>query len=113
MKTPIKTVVRQARGLQGLVGTVRVDIADRPTATIEIEGCEVVVKPGVDQADAVFRINSVEDLKLLLRGELNPFVASLQDRLEIYGDLKFGLQVILGLQVDPTFSERLLDQERS
>jgi hypothetical protein len=113
MKTPIKTIVRQARGLQGLVGTVRVDVADRPTATIEIDGGEVVVKPGNDHADAVFRMQNVQDLKLLLRGELNPFVASLQDRLEIYGDFKFGVQVILGLQVDPTFSERLLDQDRS
>jgi putative sterol carrier protein len=40
----------------------------------------------------------------ILRGQLNPFIASMQGKARLAGDRGFGTRVILGLQVGSPFA---------
>ena len=46
-----------------------------------------------------------ETMTKLLRGELNPFIASMRKWARLAGDRGFGTRVILGLQVGSPFAD--------
>jgi hypothetical protein len=103
-KLEIAPVTGEAPGLEGVHGRVRIEIGGRAVATVTIDGTHVQLTPAQEgEADAVFRFEQIEDLAKLLRGELNPVVASLQDLFGIEGDLAFSVKVFLGLQVPSDF----------
>jgi len=68
---------------------------------LEIHDGDVELRPGGGDANAAAICDSAETLAAIVRGELNPVVAALQDRLQLRGDLAFAVNVILGVQVAP------------
>jgi putative sterol carrier protein len=54
-------------------------------------------------ADAVATCATAEDLKHLVRGEINPIIAGLQGRVQLTGDMLFAIKVVLGLRAGSPF----------
>ena len=96
---------RVAPGLAGLYGRLRITVAGKPMATLVVEGIYVAMVPdthGPADATAFFADN--ETMWKLLRGELNPFIASMQGLARLAGDRGFATRVALGLQVGSPFA---------
>jgi hypothetical protein len=95
---------RTAPGLAGLYGRLRINVAGKPVATLVVEGKYVALIPDIHgPADATAICADDETMRKLLRGELNPFIASMQRMARLAGNRGFGTRVILGLQVDSPF----------
>jgi hypothetical protein len=94
-----------APGLAGLYGRLRITVAGKPVATLVVEGIYCALIPDVTgPADANLLCADDETMRKLLRGELNPFIASMQRQARLAGDRGFGTRVILGLQVGSPFA---------
>jgi hypothetical protein len=90
----------RAPGLEGLSGRLRVTVPNAGGALLEVSGGGVrLLAHDRGQADAVARVDSLETLRKLQEGKLNPVMAALQGCLVLDGDLPFAIKVILGLQV--------------
>jgi hypothetical protein len=95
---------RTAPGLAGLYGRLRMNVAGKPVATLVVEGTYVALIPDTHgPADATAILADEETMRKLLRGELNPFIASMLRLARLSGDRGFGTRVILGLQVESPF----------
>jgi putative sterol carrier protein len=95
---------RTAPGLAGLYGRLRINIAGKPVATLVVEGTYVALIPDTrGPADATAMCSDDDTMRKLLRGELNPFIASMLRLARLAGDRGFGTRVMLGLQVDSPF----------
>ena len=95
---------KTAPGLAGLYGRLRIAVAGQPVATLVVEGMYVALVPDTSgPADATIMCADEEAMRKLLRGELNPFIASMQRMARLAGDRGFGTRVILGLQVESPF----------
>jgi len=95
---------RTAPGLAGLYGRMRIIVAGKPVGTLVVEGIYVALVPDIyGPADATAICADDETMRKLLRGELNPFIASMQRMARLAGDRGFGARVILGLQVESPF----------
>lgn len=95
---------RTAPGLAGLYGRLRINVAGKPVGTLVVEGTYVALIPDIHgPADTTAMCADDETMRKLLRGELNPFIASMQRLARLAGDRSFGTRVVLGLQVDSPF----------
>src|SRR5262249_1588400 len=83
--------------LEGGAGRVRLDIGKTPYAMVEVHDGEVEIHEGAGDADAVATCDSEAMVSALGRGELNPVVAALQNKLALDGDLVLAIRVILGV----------------
>jgi len=96
---------RNAPGLAGVYGRLRIVVAGKPVATLVVEGEYVALIPDVTGPADASAICADEDIMLkLLKGELNPFIASMRRMARLSGDRGFGTRVILGLQVESPFA---------
>jgi putative sterol carrier protein len=96
---------RPAPGLAGLYGRLRFTVAGKPVATLVVEGIYVALVPDTHgPADAIAVCADDETMQGILRGQLNPFIASMQGKARLAGDRGFGTRVILGLQVGSPFA---------
>ena len=96
---------RAAPGLAGLFGRQRITVAGHPVATRVVEGLYVAMVPDTHgPADATAVCRDEETMWKLLRGELNPFIASMQGLARLSGDRGFATRVALGLQVGSPFA---------
>lgn len=96
---------KPAPGLAGLYGRLRFTVAGKPVATLVVEGIYVALVPDIHgPADATAVCADDETMRKLLRGELNPFIASMQQQARMAGDRGFGTRVVLGLQVGSPFA---------
>jgi len=95
-----------APGLAGVYGRLRITVAGKPVATLAVDGTYVALIPDVSgPADATLICADEETLRKLLKGELNPFIASMRRQARLAGDRGFGTRVMLGLQVGSPFAE--------
>jgi len=94
-----------APGLAGVYGRLRITVAGKPFATLAVEGTYVVLLPDTSgPADATLLCADVEIMRKLLKGELNPYIASMRRQARLAGDRGFGTRVLLGLQVESPFA---------
>jgi hypothetical protein len=87
-----------APGLIGISGKLRLQLADSPAGVLEVapNGEIGIVSEG--EASTVLEVDTTDTLNALLRGDLNPIVARLQNRVRVEGDVALVLRVFLGLQ---------------
>ena len=97
---------KTAEGLEGVHGRLRIAVGDQEIGTLLVEGVYVALIPDTSgPADATAVCASEAVVRQLLRGELNPFIASMRRLARLKGDRGFGTRVMLGLQVGSPFSE--------
>ena len=97
---------KTARGLEGVHGRLRIAVGEREIGTLLVEGVYVALIPDTSgPADATAVCASEAVVRQLLRGDLNPFIASMRRLARLKGDRGFGTRVMLGLQVGSPFSE--------
>jgi putative sterol carrier protein len=104
-KKKAQTRQRSVVQLAGLRGRIRLAVGDETKAIVVIDDGKLALTQEPGEVRAEFRCNDGQDLDRLLRGELNPFVAALQGRFHLSGDLKFGIQVLLALRADGAEAE--------
>jgi putative sterol carrier protein len=95
---------KTAPGLAGLYGRLRLQVAGKPVGTLVVEGMYVALIPdtsGPAEATAIFADDA--SMRRLLKGELNPFIASMRKLARVSGDRGFAVRVFMGLQVDSPF----------
>jgi putative sterol carrier protein len=94
-----------APGLAGVHGRLRIEVGGKPMGTLAIEGTHVeLTNDTTGAADAVALCASEDDFWRLLKGEMNPFIASMRGWARLKGDRTFGTKVILGLQAGSPFA---------
>jgi putative sterol carrier protein len=104
-QVPQTLLGKAAPGLAGLYGRLRITVAGKPVATLVVEGIYVSLVPDIHgPADATAICADDETMWKLLRGQLNPFIASMQQKARLAGDRGFGTRVALGLQVGSPFA---------
>jgi hypothetical protein len=101
---PEEPIRGHAPGLVGVSGRVLVRAGGEALGVLAVDDGDVEFIPGEGEADATLLVGDREDLALILRGQLNPLVAALQDRLEAEGDLALAVEVILGLEAGSPFT---------
>ena len=68
-----------APGLAGVYGRLRITVAGKPFATLAVEGTYVVLLPDTSgPADATLLCADEEIMRKLLKGDLNPYIASMR-----------------------------------
>ena len=96
---------KTAPGLAGVYGRLRIMVAGKPIATMVVEGMYVALVPDTSgPADATLMCADEDAMRKLLRGDLNPFIASMRRQARLSGDRGFGTRVILGLQAGSPFA---------
>jgi putative sterol carrier protein len=96
---------KTAPGLAGIYGRLRLSVAGKPLATLVVEGTYVVLVPDASgPSDATLLFADDETLRRMLKGVLNPFIASMQRQARVLGDRGFATKVMLGLQVQSPFA---------
>jgi putative sterol carrier protein len=95
---------KTAPGLAGLYGRLRIVVGGKPVATLVVEGTYVVLIPDTSgPAEATVMCSDDEAMRKLLKGELNPFIASMRRWARLAGDRGFATRVVMGLQVESPF----------
>jgi putative sterol carrier protein len=92
-----------APGLKGLHGRLRIDVGGKTIGVLTVDDGHVELINDQGPADAVATCATAEDLKHLVRGEVNPVVAGLQGRVQLQGDMQFAIKVVLGLRAGSPF----------
>lgn len=94
-----------APGLVGVYGRLRITAGGKPVATLVVEGTYVALIPDISgPADATLLCSDEEVMRKMLRGDLNPLIASMRRMARLSGDRGFATRVILGLQVGSPFA---------
>ncbi|MES1164610.1 MAG: SCP2 sterol-binding domain-containing protein [Verrucomicrobiota bacterium] len=94
-----------APGLAGVYGRLRITVGGKPVATLAVEGTYVALLPDISgPADATLMCEDDTIMHKLLKGELNPYIASMRRQARLRGDRGFGTRVMLGLQVGSPFA---------
>jgi putative sterol carrier protein len=94
-----------APGLAGVYGRLRIVVAGKPIGTLVIEGTYVALIPDTSgPADTVVMCSDESVMRKLLRGELNPFIASMRRQARLLGDRGLGTRVAFGLQAGSPFA---------
>lgn len=94
-----------APGLRGVSGKLRLQVAETSAGVLKIEPSGAIAIVREDRTQTVVAVDTQQTLLALLRGELSPVVAALQDRLRVEGDLWLALRVLMGLQGGSPWSE--------
>jgi hypothetical protein len=95
-RTARGTTTRHTQWLEGIGCTVRFVVGQEPYITLKVHDGDVDIVPNDVAVDVTFRCQTMEDAQQLLRGELNPIVASLQGRLNLEGDYGLAVKVLYG-----------------
>jgi hypothetical protein len=111
LAAPSGPIRGQATGLAGVKGRLLVTVGDQPLGVLQIDDGALELAPGPGPADASVAFNDRADVVHLLKGELNPVVAVLQDRLRVGGNAALATQVILGMRAGSSFKGERLAQE--
>jgi putative sterol carrier protein len=93
-----------APGLAGVHGRLRIEVADKAVGTLVVEGTHVELSNDTSEADATVLCATDDDFRKLLKGELNPFIASMRGWALLKGDRQFGTRVIMGLRAGSPFA---------
>jgi putative sterol carrier protein len=94
-----------APGLAGVYGRLRITVGGKPVATLVVEGTYVALIPDTSgPADATAMCADEQVMRRLLKGEMNPFIASMRRQARLAGDRAFGTRVAFGLQVESPFA---------
>lgn len=102
-----------APGLRGVSGRLRLQVANASAGVLQVDPSgAVAIAPG-DGSQTVIAVDTHQTLLALLRGELSPVVAALQDRLKVEGDLWLALRVLMGLQGDSPWKKAANGGSRS
>lgn len=91
-------------GLSGLAGHIRLQVAGADAGVLKIANSEAEIGPE-GEADATLNADTLPTLLGLLAGEVHPFVARLQNRISVEGDLALLVRVLLGLQAESPWSD--------
>jgi hypothetical protein len=95
-RTARAATTRHTQWLEGISGSARFLVGHDPYITLSIHHGDVDVVPNDIPVDVTFICKNKEDVQGLLRGELNPVVASLQGRLGFEGDFGLAVKVLYG-----------------
>jgi hypothetical protein len=96
-----------APGLKGVSGRLRLHVGDIAAAVLQIEPSGAIELVEVGDAAATITVDTRSTLEAILRTELNPIVAVLQDRLQVDGDLALAWRILLGLQAGSPWKDEL------
>ena len=99
----LQRVSADVEGLQGVHGALLVLIQGDLVGALQVNDGRAEFVPGATEGAAVAEFDDPDDIGRLMRGELNPVVASLQRRLSLRGDLSLGARIILGLRTGAMF----------
>lgn len=94
----IASVRGNAPGLKDVSGKLRLQVADAPAGVLQVEADGTIGITNDGDAATLVTFDTEDTLAALLRGELSPIVARLQDRVRVEGDAGLALRVFLGLQ---------------
>lgn len=95
-----------APDLVGVHGRIRLEVGGNPVGTLVVEGTHVEVNADTrSPADATLVFASSEHLRKLLKGELNPFIASMRGWALGRGDRTLITRVAIGLQGGSPFGK--------
>jgi hypothetical protein len=111
LAAPTGPIRGQAQGLVGVKGRLLVTVGGTPLGVLYVDGSEVEFAPGDGKAEAAVSFKDRADLVHMLRGELNPVVALLQERMSAEGDAALAAKIILGLRAGSSFRGERLTQE--
>lgn len=89
---------RRSPWLEGVHGTLRFAVQQKPVATLTVDDGEVRIDTGDAPADTTFLCTDEDDVDRLIRGEENPVIVALLGRLEIEGDVALGIHVLNSLR---------------
>ncbi|CAN7505032.1 SCP2 sterol-binding domain-containing protein [Phenylobacterium sp. LjRoot164] len=84
-------------GLSGLSGKVRLKVADKEIGVLNVARGEAEIGPP-GPADAIVSADTLETLVGLLGGEIQAFVARLQNRVQVEGDAGLVVRIFFGLR---------------
>jgi len=90
--------------LAGRSGRMRVDVDGRSAGVIEVEQGHINVSDELGEVAVIAMVDDASDFLRMLRGELNPVVASIQGRLVFQGDIELGVEIILALHAAKPFA---------
>jgi putative sterol carrier protein len=90
--------------LAGVSGRLAVEVDGKTVGELVIDDGHVELGGNGAPTQGVVGFKSAEDLWKVLRGQLNPVVASLQGRLTVQGDLAFAVKVILCISAASPFT---------
>ena len=90
--------------LAGRSGRMRVDVDGRSAGVIEVEQGHINVSDQLGEVAVIAMVDEASDFLRMLRGELNPVVASIQGRLAFQGDVELGVEIILALNAAKPFA---------
>ncbi len=83
-------------------GRIGIEVGGQMVAALQISGGRVELVPASDQqrADAVIVLRDIDDLRQIVRGQLNAVVAALRARLAVRGNGALAVKVIRGLHAN-------------
>jgi putative sterol carrier protein len=90
---------------------LRLQIAGKTVRVLVVHDGHLELTGDDGSVDATLVCASREDVIAILRGEVNPIVASLRNRVRLIGDRSFGAKVVMGLRSGSPFAR--LPIERS
>jgi predicted lipid carrier protein YhbT len=85
-------------------GRMRVDVAGCSAGVIEVDQGHINVSDQLGEVGVIAIVHEASDFLRLLRGELDPVVASIQGRLLFQGDVELGVEIILALNTAKPFA---------
>jgi putative sterol carrier protein len=98
-----RTWEAEAPALEGISGRMRLQVGGKSMGVLAIDDGHLSLTDDDKPADVTVTCATRADLVKLLRGELNPVVASLRGIIRHRGDSAFGARVILGLRAGSPF----------
>jgi hypothetical protein len=81
-----------------------VRVQGTPIGALEVHDGSAEFLPGAEAGDVTADFSNGEDIRRMLRGELNPVVAALQRRVLLSGDSTLAARIILGIRSGAAFS---------
>jgi putative sterol carrier protein len=92
-----------APGLAGVRGRLRIEAGGKAVGVLTVDDGRVELGNDSEPVDATLVLATADDLKHLVRGELNPVICALQGRLQLKGNTHFATKVALGLRAGSPF----------
>jgi hypothetical protein len=89
--------------LKGVQGSLRIDVRDRPFGVMHIDDGRAWFVMNEEKADSVVVVDDADDFELILKGELNPFMAAIQGRVAFQEhNSEFTIRVLFALAAAKT-----------
>ncbi len=104
-------MVADTPALAGVVGRLRLQIGGKTVGVLVVHDGHLELTADDGSVDATMVCSTREDAIAVLRGEVNPVVAALRNRMRLIGDQTFAAKVIMGLRAGSPFAR--LPIERS